>query len=757
MGRTSWCRAVAGWLALTLVATGAAQAATPLSGTVTSEETGEPRSGIVIGIARESSLAGLEATDRVAFEWFASTDALGEYTITLDEALPGMDRLIVFTNHPVVFNELYGGVDLHAMSPWFQDVQDPGVVFVDLTAGAVTGVDFVVASSKRNERMPAADGTELGTDIWLPSRIPGLAWPVLMMRTPYGRGSAARYMIDNDYAVVVQSSRGRQDSDGEDMVFDADGWGEHQDGYDAVAWAVAQPWSNGKLCTYGGSANGISQYRLVGTAPPGLVCSAIEIATATPYAHMFYPGGAFREHMIETWLTNNGSLHKLPEYHDHPNDDAYWQDRDLMNRISIVETPAIHIGGWYDIFSEGTLGAFRAMHEDAAAGARRNQKLVIGPWIHGLYGSPFQGDLRYPDNSTFSLDQTLIRWFDFWLKGEDTGIMDEPPARYYVMGPGDGGPTGNGVGNVWRTGDSWPPPATATSYYLHKNGSLRTVPPNGGSGESTWVSDPAAPVPTDGGNNLYADIGRGPTVQNLVDDRADVVTWETQALNSAIEISGTVRMELHAASDRTDTDWVVKLEDVYPDGNAILVTDLVLRARHRNGHDQEALLTPNTVYVFDVELWDTSITFDKGHRIRVAVASSNSPRFDVNPQTGETVHQHTSTEIATNRVLTHSNAPSRLILPVVDAAQVEGCAASAAVTGLTVERLGGDSVRLSWDAVSDPCHRRYRVYAGIEGAGWPWIVRRPVVETGDTTVDVEDVGVFWQVVSEGTDGGNGPR
>ena len=201
----------------------------------------------------------------------------------------------------------------------------------------------------------------------------------------------------------------------------------------------------------------------------------------------------------------------------------------------------------------------------------------------------------------------------------------------------------------------------------------------------------------------------------------------------------------------------MKLEDVYANGNALLVADLTLRARHRNGHDQEALLTPNQVYTFEVELWDTSVTFDKGHRTRVAIGSSNSPRFDVNPQTGEPVHQHTHTEVASNRIMTHANAPSRLILPVVDPAQVEGCSSSALITGLTMEALGDGSVRLHWDPVNDPCHRGFRVYAGLEGAAWPWIVRRPVVETTATTIEVQDGGVFWQVVSEGTDGGNGPH
>ncbi len=216
-------------------------------------------------------------------------------------------------------------------------------------------------------------------------------------------------------------------------------------------------------------------------------------------------------------------------------------------------------------------------------------------------------------------------------------------------------------------------------------------------------------------------------------------------------------MVLYASSDRLDTDWAVKLEDVYPDGRAMLVTDLILNARHRLGHREEHLLVPGQVYRFDVRLWDSSIVFPAGHRVRVAIQSSNYPRFEVDPQTGEPFKQNTRTEIATNRVQHSAAWPSHLLLSVVDSAAPAACRPAAAVTGLAVERLDAATVRLSWDPVVDPCHRRYRVYSGLSRPEWPWIVRRPIAETGETSVVTGSDGLFWQVVSEGTDGGNGPR
>ncbi|GEM_PF-216383 len=741
-----------------------ALAATELSGTVTGEEDGLPIEGVVVGVTREETASGIPADEAIPVEWTSITDANGEYTFVLDESLSGMDRLHVFTYQETVFNELWGGfdnpgIDTRGMAPKRRDLEEAGVVTIDLTGGAVTGIDFVVASSRSLEMVLMRDGvTRLATDYWLPSRRPGMSWPVLLQRLPYSRGTPPRSFTSADYAVVIQNTRGRYDSEGVNNVFDDDGWLENQDGYDTVEWAAAQAWSNGKVGTFGASAHGITQYLLAGAAPPSLVCSVAEIASGNFYQDMTYPGGIFRKHMVENWLAGQDASEKLNEYWDHPNLDSYWDERNLLLRADQVVVPILHIGGWYDIFTLGTLDAFRVLHTSGGEGARRNQKLVMGPWIHGLYVSPFQGELWYPEVSLFlDYDTTRMRWFNFWMKGEDTGIMDDPPARTYVMGPGL--PEGSSApGNFWRSSDSWPPPSIETSYYLHPGGLLSTDAPTVASAETTYIADPADPVPTLGGNNLYDDIGQGPFDQRPVDDvRADVVVWQSAPLTAAVEASGPIRFELFASSDRTDTDWIVKLEDVYPDGRAMLVMDLGLMARHRISLRQEDLLTPGQIYRFEIMLWDTSITFPAGHRIRVALSSANYPRFEVNPQSGEPFKKETRTEIATNRIQHSADYPSRLILSVTDPTALQGCRPTAVVTDLQMSKVAGEEVQLEWIASTDPCHRRYRIFAGIEGPQWPQIVRRPVAETTETTLRSIDPGIFWQVVSEGTDGGNGPH
>ncbi len=735
-------------------------AATEVSGTVVSEESSLPLEGITVGATRESEAAGTAADVAIPVEWSVVSDANGVYRFDLDESLPGMDRLLVFTSHHTVFNEIYPDVDTRGMVPHGADLDESGIAAINLGAGPATGVDFEVARAESTEMVLMRDGiTHLDTRIWRPSRRSGLAWPVLLERTPYGLGDPPRSFIANDYAVVRQNTRGRENSEGIDGVFDDDGWLEHWDGYDTVEWIAEQGFClQGKICTYGGSAPGITQYRMAGAAPPHLVCQIAEIATGHPYAHMNYPGGEFRKHMVETWLEGQGSLYKLDEILAHPNEDAYWNERNLMQRLDQVVVPILHIGGWYDIFTQGTLDLFARLQEEGGPGARGNQKLVIGPWIHGLYVSPFQGELWYPNQSLLlDYDERRLAWYDFWLRGKDTGVMDSPPARAYVMGPGL--PEGSTApGNFWRSSAGWPPPATETAFYLHPGGLLTTNAPLDASAETAYSATPDDPVPTRGGANLYSDIGQGPMDQRTVDDeRADVLVWQTAPLTEPLEATGAITFVLYASSDKRDTDWVIKLEDVYPGGRAMLVTDLILMARHRLGFDREDLLTPGQIHEFEIKLWDSSITFPAGHAIRVAIASSNYPRFESNPQSGEPFHQHTHSEVALNRIIHDASHPSHLLLSVVDPSALAGCEATERIGGLRVTKEGTDQIHLEWDAVSDPCHRQYRVFAGLEGPQWPWIVRRPVAETSETAVQSNDEGGFWQVVSESTDGGNGPH
>ncbi|MCU0253725.1 MAG: hypothetical protein MUE47_04205 [Acidobacteria bacterium] len=212
-----------------------------MTGRVTSEETGAARPGVTVGATR-MTVAGSVAPDApIPVEWTTTTNGLGDFRFDLDETQPGMDRLLVFTFHHLVFNELHGGVDASGIGPRRADATRPGVLLVNLTAGPAGGVNFRVASNKRLDRVPMRDGiTTLATDVYLPSRRPGLRWPVLLQRTPYARPDPPRAFLVADYAVAVQSTRGREDSDGEDEVFDDDGWGANQDGYDSIAeWASA--------------------------------------------------------------------------------------------------------------------------------------------------------------------------------------------------------------------------------------------------------------------------------------------------------------------------------------------------------------------------------------------------------------------------------------------------------------------------------------------------------------------------------------
>ena len=751
---------VAGLVLFVAVVLPTTLAVTELSGTVISEEDGLPLNGITVGVTRLSETTGTATDEAIVVEWTADTDENGVYRFDLDETLPGMEALLVFTNHHTRYNELYPAVDLRGMTPKGADLDEPGIVTLDLTAGAATGIDFEVALARTKEMVLMRDGvTHLDTRIWRPSRRPGMSWPVVLQRTPYSQVGPPRFIIGNDFVFVMQSTRGRFGSEGVDDVFDDDGWLENQDGYDAVEWIAAQDFcAGGRVCTYGPSASGITQYMMAGAAPPHLVCQIAEVATGNPYHDMYFPGGEFRKNLMETWLGNQNSLHKLDEVFEHPNEDAYWNQRNLLLRLDKVVVPILHIGGWYDIFSQGTLDLFGRLQSEGGPGARRNQKLVIGPWVHRWYLLPKQGELLYPQHSLFNdVEEVMLSWYEFWLKGKDTGIMDTPPARAYVMGPGL--PEGfTAPGNFWRTSVGWPPPSTETAFYLHAGGLLSQEPPTEAAAETTFTADPNDPVPTLGGSNLYDEIGKGPMDQRPVDDeRADVLVWQTPTLSQPIETSGPISVVLHAASDRLDTDWVIKLEDVYPDGRAMLVTDMILQGRHRLGFDREDLLTPGQVYEFTVKLWDTSITFPAGHAIRIAVASTNYPRFEANPQTGEPFNQHTTTEVAFNRIVHDQSHPSRLLLSVVDPAALEGCAATEYVTDLSIARLGGDEIRLSWSPVTDACHRQYRIFAGTEGPQWPWIARRPVAETTATTLTTTDAGIFWQVVSEGSDGGNGPH
>lgn len=523
--------------------------------------------------------------------------------------------------------------------------------------------------AKQTYRVAMRDGVRLATDVYLP---PGEGpFPVVLARTPYNKDGAqglAQSFVSRGYALVVQDTRGRYASEGENRAFEADGWVDgKQDGYDTVEWVAQQPWCNGKVGTWGGSALGITQYLMAGTAPRNLVCQYVVVGTANVF-QTAYRGGVFHKALVEDWLRiTKFDSSQLKTWIAHSTEDDYWQARDLAARWGKVNVPAVHVGGWYDIFTQGTIDAFLGYQTRGGPGARGKQKLIMGPWTHGV-NQRKAGQITFPPNATAPPNDfgDQWRWYERWLKGVDNRIDREPAIAYYVMGDTT---DPNAPGNVWRTTNTWPPPSKATPYYLHTDRTLSTKKPEGEK-FLEYTYDPKNPVPTTGGNHLT--LPAGPMDQNVVETRPDVLVFTSAPLEKPLEVTGRVRVRLWVSSDAPDTDFTARLCDVYPDGRSMNICDGILRMRFRKSFRRPELMQPGKVYPIEIDLWSTSILFNKGHRLRVQVSSSNAPAYDPNPNTGEPFRASDRTQVARNRVYLDSRRPSHILLPIVADGQGEG-------------------------------------------------------------------------------------
>ncbi len=527
---------------------------------------------------------------------------------------------------------------------------------------ALAATDAIAAEDRTVEHfmVEMSDGTQLATDVYRPTDGAG-SWPVLLYRTPYGiETDNIGSWASSHYVAVCQDIRGRFASEGEFNFFRDDGWGPDQlDGLETVEWILQQTWCNGKIGSMGTSARGVTQYQLAAALPPNLLCQHIGIGPSNMYRHAVFQGGAFRERLMVNWLTLNGSPELLDSLVAHPNYDEWWTWLDSGTRDSLITIPAYHWGGWYDLFVDSQISRFKGLQESGASGARGNQKLLLGAWTHGWD----TGELEYPENSTLQHGEAqlgnLTQWNGYWLEDEPNGIMDLPPIAYYMMGDVDdpGAP-----GNEWRTTDVWPPSAEEQSWYLHADGPMsRALPEAAASEPLSYNFDPYDPVPTLGGANRFG--LRGPYDQRPVESRPDVLVYTSPVLEDPVEIVGPVRLILYGSSDRLDTDFTAKLTDVYPDGRSMLVCDGILRARHRISMSSEDFLTPGETYAFEIWLGETALAFAPGHRIRLAVSSSNDDRFDVNPNTGEPfAYSYDEMLVAHNTVYHEAGARSRLIL-----------------------------------------------------------------------------------------------
>jgi uncharacterized protein len=521
--------------------------------------------------------------------------------------------------------------------------------------------------TKRGVSFMTSDGVKLVADVHTPR---GLAKsPTLLSRIPFSKtwwntlrsDSISRYWAARGYTVVVQGTRGRYRSGGDfyPMTF------ERQDGIETLKWISQQDWYDGRIAMWGGSAFGQTQWIIADQTDPGVDAYFIQIAS-TDFASVFHVDGAFALETSLYWaLLSHGKEDANVDYDAFEkgvtglpvidadtraccdvkffNDWAlnapgspYWKDVDGENQAAKVSAPVLLLGGWYDPFLRTMLMDFATLR---AQPKTKDSRIIIGPYVHaGVIEWP---DTKLKEDYRFGSVDPAIKWFDHQL-GVTQTPLDMAPVRIFVMGE-----------NRWRDEQEWPLARTRwTTFHLSTGGALSEAAVTGAASD-TFAYDPLNPVPTAGGAMLG--MRSGVKLQNDIEARKDVLSYTTAPLDALMEVTGPLKATLWVTTDAPSTDFTVKLVNVFPDGKAYNIADGILRRPY----------TPGEPTKIEVDLAATSVVFGKGHRIRIEVSSSNYPRFDRNPNTGENSVTATRTRVA-NQIIWHdATRPSHVTLPVI--------------------------------------------------------------------------------------------
>lgn len=590
---------------------------------------------------------------------------------------------------------------------------------------------------EKHVMIPMPDGVRLAADLYRPARdarpAPG-RFPALLTRTPYDKTGASgegKFYAARGYVVVANDTRGRYASEGT--------WhgllNDPEDGRAVVEWIAQQPWSDGKIGTFGTSYPGGTQHALAEMNPPHLTTmvpidalsncgvsgmrhgGAFELRfmnwifqTGAPNSKAARANPALRQALIENGRrirqhidslpvrTGTTPLRVVPEYEawlveamQSGPEAPFWHTKGMsvVDHVhDYADIPVLHVTGWYDSWTRQV-----TLNYQALAGAKKSpQRLVIGPWTHGAQGSRIAGEVEFTPDAALDLLAFRLRWYDYWMKETKNGVDDDPPVLLYIMGTGDDHRSGSGRlqhGGRWRAEPAWPLERTvATPYFLHADGTLSSTPPRQKESQTTYTFDPLHPVPTIGGNisSNQGLITAGGYDQRPRDDthaagnrlplseRRDVLVFRTQPLDENLEVTGTVQVKLWVSSSAPDTDFTAKLideippNDDYPLGFDLNIGDSILRTRYREGLDHQAApLNPGEIVAITITLYPTANVFKKGHRICVDVSSSNYPRFDVNPNTGDALGDYRRMVTADNTVHHDASHPSQVILPIIPA------------------------------------------------------------------------------------------
>ena len=539
---------------------------------------------------------------------------------------------------------------------------------------------------ERSVPMTTSDGISLVADIYHPQRA-GPKTPTILVRIPYSKTTKIQLFAmtigqmwaERGYTVVLQGTRGRYESGG--IYYPLRG--EREDGAETLDWLSKQAWYDGRLCMWGCSYFGYTQWVLADRRNPGPSALLIQEAS-TDFHEMFHPGGAFSLKSALHWavmshgrrdlVPTQGAMERgfsgyplieaddraacdIPFFDDwvlHADRDEYWARIDGTDRARRLQAPVLLMAGWYDPFLPTQLADYQRIRRAADPHVAKETRLIIGPWAHAE--SVALPDGTNPRNFRLESLAPTVAWFDRHVMNDP---RDTPPVQIYTMGV-----------NAWRAEQEWPLARTVyTPYYLHGDGPanskagrgvLRTFRPEPGEPSDSFRYDPDNPVPTAGGAMLGS--GAGSARQDSIEARADVLVYSTEPLQRDLEVTGPIALILYVATTAPCTDFTGKVVDVFPEGSAWNISEGILRRRY-DVRPAENMRSGGTQIT--IEMWPTSTVFKKGHRLRLEVSSSNYPRFDRNPNTGGPVASETAPVQATQTVYHDADFPSRLILPII--------------------------------------------------------------------------------------------
>ena len=547
-------------------------------------------------------------------------------------------------------------------------------------------------------RVKMRDGVFLVADIYRP-QAEG-KFPVIMTRTPYNRKdpTTGNYLASYGYVVIQQDTRGRFDSGGEFYPFKY----EMNDGYDTIEWAARLPYADGRVGMYGGSYVGATQMLAAASNPPHLVGIFPYVTAAEYYEGWTYQGGALMQWFTSSWTSGLAEdtlkrktasqtrskewVERLPvedyrllniptvadvapyfrDWVAHETSDEFWRAVKISDHYGKMNIKALHSGGWHDIFSGGSIRNFIDLRKQApTADARSGQRLLMGPWAHAATSPEGKiGDVTFGKQAVLEMNATILKWYNYVMRGEKNEFATGAPVRIFVMGD-----------NVWRDEQEFPLARTSyTKYYLHSAKGANTA---GGDGVISKVApqsekpdifdyNPANPVPTIGGRLCCGSgFAPGPFDQRSNEGRSDVLVYSTPPLDADVEVTGFVTAELYASTSAADTDFTAMIVDVDPSGYARYLGDGIIRARYRNSTAKAEPIEAGKIYKYTIDLWATSNLFKAGHQIRVYFSSSNFPRFNRNLNTGEKTSGATRKEKARQTIYHDAEHPSAIILPII--------------------------------------------------------------------------------------------